>query len=297
MNVEQPELNDRDLFDPRARRSTSYPVLSKLGVWLAALAVLAGAAIATYYYWQRQMPAIAPSVKAPPSVTPPSPAVSAEPAVRYPISQAESQSQSGYTEPLPALEQSDKTLQHHAAEVFGSKAFLELFYPDEIARRLVVTIDNLPRKKLSARLLPVKPAAGPFRTTAENGGEAIAAANDQRYAPYVALATAVNTKKLVAAYRYLYPLFEEQYRALGYPTGEFNDRLIDAIDALLATPEIAGSIRLVQPKVMYQFADPNLEALSGGQKIMLRIGSNNAIAIKAKLRAIRRELTHVEGSN
>ena len=65
---------------------------------------------------------------------------------------------------------------------------------------------------------------------------------------------------------YLYPLLQEEYRTLGYPSGEFNDRLIEAIDDLLATPDVAGSIQLVQPKVMYQFANPHLEALSAGQK-------------------------------
>ena len=294
-NVERFQLTDRDLFDPRARRETPYPFLSKLGGWIAVLAILAGIAVATYYYWQRQLPTIAPSATAPPAQTSPTPVPRTESAARYPIPKAELQS--GYTEPLPTLEQSDKALKNHAAELFGSKAFQALFYPDEIVRRLVVTVDNLPRKKLSAQLLPIKPAAGPFLTTAERGGEAIAAANDQRYAPYVALATTVDAKQLVAAYIYVYPLLQEEYRSLGYPSGEFNDRLIDAIDDLLATPDIAGSILLVQPKVMYQFADPHLEALSAGQKVMLRVGSQNAILIKTKLRAIRRELTHSAGVN
>ncbi len=294
-NVERFQLTDRDLFDPRARRKTPYPFLSKLGGWIAVLAILAGIALATYYYWRRQLPTIAPSATAPPAQTSPTPVQRTESAARYPIPKAEPQS--GYTEPLPTLEQSDKALKNHAAELFGSKAFQALFYPDEIVRRIVVTVDNLPRKKLSAQLLPIKPAAGPFLTTAERGGEAIAAANDQRYAPYVALATTVDAKQLVAAYIYVYPLLQEEYRSLGYPSGEFNDRLIDAIDDLLATPDIAGSILLVQPKVMYQFADPHLEALSAGQKVMLRLGSQNAILIKTKLRAIRRELTHSAGAN
>jgi hypothetical protein len=42
---------------------------------------------------------------------------------------------------------------------------------------------------------------------------------------------------------------------------------------------------------LYQFADPNLEDLSAGQKIMIRLGSENAARIKARLRDVRRELT------
>jgi hypothetical protein len=77
---------------------------------------------------------------------------------------------------------------------------------------------------------------------------------------------------------------------LGYPSGYFNDRLIAAIDTLLATPEIPGPIKLAQPKVLYEFADPDLETLPAGQKAMLRMGSENAAKAKAKLREVRGEL-------
>jgi len=49
----------------------------------------------------------------------------------------------------------------------------------------------------------------------------------------------------------------------------------------------------VQPKVFYEYADPKLEVLSAGQKILLRMGSANAEQIKAKLREIRQALTRV----
>jgi hypothetical protein len=42
---------------------------------------------------------------------------------------------------------------------------------------------------------------------------------------------------------------------------------------------------------MYEFADPALEARSAGQKIMIRMGSENAAIVKAKLREIRHEVT------
>jgi hypothetical protein len=62
---------------------------------------------------------------------------------------------------------------------------------------------------------------------------------------------------------------------------------VEVIDHLLATPEAPGPIRLAQPKVLYEFADPALEELSAGQKMMLRIGKGNRERIKAKLREIR----------
>jgi hypothetical protein len=64
-----------------------------------------------------------------------------------------------------------------------------------------------------------------------------------------------------------------------------------ALDNLLDAPDINEPIKLVQPKVMYEFADPALEARSAGQKIMIRMGSENAAKVKAKLREIRHEVT------
>jgi hypothetical protein len=65
------------------------------------------------------------------------------------------------------------------------------------------------------------------------------------------------------------------------------DRVVEVIDHLLATPEIEEPLRLIQPRVLYEFADPKLQKLSGGQKILLRMGPANLRKLKAKLREIR----------
>ena len=66
--------------------------------------------------------------------------------------------------------------------------------------------------------------------------------------------------------------------------------MIEVIDHLLATPDVADPVQLVQPRVMYQYADPRLEALSAGQKWLIRMGAANAAIIKMKLRELRTEL-------
>ena len=65
------------------------------------------------------------------------------------------------------------------------------------------------------------------------------------------------------------------------------DRVVEVIDHLLVTPEIEEPLRLIQPRVLYEFADPKLQKLSGGQKILLRMGPANLRKLKAKLREIR----------
>jgi hypothetical protein len=42
---------------------------------------------------------------------------------------------------------------------------------------------------------------------------------------------------------------------------------------------------------MFEYEDPDLEARSYGQKALIRMGSDNAAALKAKLRRFREAIT------
>jgi len=63
------------------------------------------------------------------------------------------------------------------------------------------------------------------------------------------------------------------------------------IDHLLATPEPAAPLAVLQPRVLYEFANPDLEARSAGQKALLRMGPENERLVKAKLREFRGAIT------
>lgn len=255
----------------------------KKTMWLVVLLVLGGIA-AGFYYWQisQEEPPPPPPVAAPPPAPPPPP----EPQIRHPIKEA-----APSEKPLPTLETSDDTMVEALTGFFGQKAVQEFFDVKEVVRRFVVTVDNLPRPKVPLRYRLFKPVAEQFLATGQDENYLTNPDNYQRYKPYVLLAYAVDAKKLVAVYTRLYPLFQQEYVNLGYPKGYFNDRLVEAIDDLLAAPEIPGRVKLVRPKVMYLFADPSLEELSAGQKIMIRMGVENATRIKARLREVRQELT------
>jgi hypothetical protein len=245
----------------------------------ALLALLAAVALWSVVWQPRSTPVYKPAA----STAPPSPPVVQDaPAARYPI-EAEAVA-------LPPLDSSDGSMLTALLGVFGGRlsAYLE---PRDLVRNFVVTIDNLPRRTLPAQRSPLRPAPGMFVTTNAGQGLVIADANAQRYAPYVQLFEHVETARIVAFYVRHYPLFQQAYRELGYPAGHFNDRLVEAIDLLLATPEAGARLRVVQPKVFFEYADRDLEALPSGQKLMLRIGPENSVVVKRKLREIRELLT------
>ena len=193
--------------------------------------------------------------------------------------------------PLPVLSESTPTIAEALTGLFGAESLGALFHADEIIRRLVVTVDNLPADKLPRQRLLVKRAAGPFLVAGDEHDRVISADNAARYAPYVRLAASADVKQWVDVYVRFYPLFQSAYAELGKPNAYFNDRLIEVIDHLLDTPVVQEPIRLVQPKVFYLYADAELEALSAGQKILLRMGGANAEMIKTRLRELRAALT------
>lgn len=269
-------------------RNDGPPVQNRVTKIIAiALAVAVGGGLAAYYYFAyepappaAQAPALQPAPPAPE-------AAAAAPAIRHPVPESASAAA------LPDLYASDTAMQDTLAGLFGRESVARFFYLDDIVRRFVATVDNLPRKTVAARLMPVKPVPGAFAVTVTGDTFEIGADNALRYRPYLLVLEAVEAKRLVAAYAHFYPLFQVAYQELGYPDRYFNDRLVEAIDDLLAAPDIAAP-QLVQPKVLYQFADAELEARSSGQKMLIRMGPGNAARVKDKLRAIRTELTQLQ---
>ena len=180
---------------------------------------------------------------------------------------------------LPSLDNSDALIREKLVDLMGRVPFTELVLPAALVRRIVATVDNLPRETAPRRVIPLAPVPGAFDPS-----------NFDRYAPYVRVIEAIDEKALVADYARAYPLFQQAYVELGYPGRQFNDRLLAAIDDLLSAPELDAPLELVRPRVVYEFASPDLETRSAGQKIMLRIGPANAARVKAKLLLVRREI-------
>lgn len=287
--MERVEPLDRDHdfarpIDPRRRRSTRRNV-----VWL--LVILVALIVAGALVWRSTH---APEVvSAPPQAAAPQPATPAPDttAPKYPI-EAASTAPPAPAETLPAVADSDAALQDAMAAVFNGVPLDRIFHLQAIVPRFVATIDNLPRQTVALSKMPVKPIGGSVETTTTTDGHTLLRAdNAERYTPYLRLMEQASTQKLVQTYVHFYPLFQKAYQDLGYPKGYFNDRLIEVIDHLLAAPDVPAPIALTQPKVLFEFADPSLEQLSAGQKMMIRIGPVNESRVKAKLADIRHALT------
>jgi hypothetical protein len=249
--------------------------------WVAAAIAVVGASVgAVLYFGQRgEAPPPKPAVAAAPP-----PVAAEEPAIRHPVPE------SATAERLPPLAESDAPVQGALTDLFGNESVQKFVVPEELIRHFVVTVDNLAEPKVAQRLRPVRPTPGMFAAGGTDEEPVLDPANYTRYEPLMKLLRTTDTQRLVATYTRYYPLLQDAYASLGHPPQYFNDRMIEVIDHLLATPDVPGPIKLTRPGVLYEYADPKIEALSAGQKLLIRMGPENAAATKAKLQELRAAL-------
>jgi len=251
-----------------------------------------------YWYQQRQQPPVISSAPAVVEAPPPPAAAPSAPAIRNPIDQ----SLAAASAPPPPPADPQTAWRQGLTELLGQSAVLRFVLTDDFSQRLVVTVDNLARPHAAPRLWPVHPTPGRFSVSGDGELRNIAAENAGRYTPLVTIISAVDARQAATLYVRMYPQLQKAYEDLGYPGRYFNDRVVEVIDHLLDTPEpaaagpliqlteVKGSVPSTQPWLRYEFADPELQALSSGQRILLRVGSTHRQALKSKLAELRKLL-------
>lgn len=283
--------DDMDLRADRERPPEPAPdrtVAVLLGI--SAFVLLA---VLLLWLWSTRSEPPSPVAPAPqvqhPTEPPPSPKVSVTPQIQHPVPSVE--------QPLAAAD-----VPGALADLLGAKAAASFLQTDNFPRRFAATVDSLAREHSPPAMWPVLPTPGRFTVEERPEGTVISPENAARYTPVVLLAGTVDVPAAVRLYRRMYPLLQQAQRDLGMGDQYLNDRLFALIDLLLATPEapeaprvelvqVRGPVPSLQPWVRYQFVDPELEALTAGQKILVRVGPVNQRRLKAKLVELRKELS------
>ena len=179
-------------------------------------------------------------------------------------------------QPLPTLAESDPEVLGEAKAL--SPALEALLIPEFVLSRIVTTIDALDGARVAPPMRPTTSVPGRFTVLEADGQAVISPQNAERYAPFVAL------------YVRYYPLLQEAYLGLGEGDERFNDRVVQVLDHLLATPEPVGLLEVRQEEANYVFVDPELEALSVGQKALLRLSQEDRTTVKDRIRDLRNAL-------
>lgn len=226
----------------------------------------------------------AAKVPTPPTTSTPTPKPAPESNVRHPVPPPSARA--------PAL------LPHEvnaaAQGLLGPRAMARHLWVDPLVQRFVNTVDGLGRAQPPSSQWLLQPAPGTLRLTQRRGQTVLASANAQRYQASVAWLSRLNTAQALRLYQRLYPLLQQAYVESGHAGQHFNDRFVEVLDQMLATPTPRGPLRLVPTatphadgRPRYEFADPALAALSTGQKALLRLSPEQARQLKAQMRALR----------
>jgi hypothetical protein len=192
-------------------------------------------------------------------------------------------------EPQP-LDISDGTVKTKLLKLSDYDSFARLIIDDALLERFVVMTNALAEEQVSGSNRVLVQPDKPFRTYQQAEKQWIDPASYKRYTPYVDVLASLDTQSLLQLYAEYKPAIDGIFAEISNPSATFNEKLKQAIDILLDTPEIPMPVEVYTDSVMFKFADSNLESLSTPQKQLLRTGPENMRRIKAKLREIKEAL-------
>jgi hypothetical protein len=282
--------------DPQDRRvETTRPRGPSRGIILAAVAVIAAVA---WYMFGGQPEEPPPAPPEPPQIAPepvtPKPAAELPPAPDIPEPQPapepppEVQEPVVPPEPPPTLEGSDEELRLRLGAATDSPLVATAAGKDQLVERLAGSIDSLSQGVPAYKALPLPPPPGKFAVAPAGSKLVLDPVNFQRYDAHAQMIEGLDTELLVSTFHRFRPLLEEAYAGLGHEAEDFDNAVIRFLDQVLATQPLDGAAELVKSEAVYKYADPELEARSELQKLLMRMGPENLERVQnqaANLRA------------
>ncbi len=191
---------------------------------------------------------------------------------------------------VPPLDASDEVVRSLAETLSEHPRLAAWVAPDNLVRRFVAAVVDVangesPRPHVG-HLAPERA----FGVREREGALLIDSGSFGRYDTFTTVVDSLDEETALELHRQLKPLFDEAYRDLGYPGGNFDAALAKAIDRVLQAPIPAGNLSVRRRVSTYRFADPDLEALGPVEKHLIRMGPANARRVQAKLRDLRAAL-------
>jgi hypothetical protein len=190
------------------------------------------------------------------------------------------------SEPLPSLDASDAFLRTAAREISRHPSFARWLAQEDLIRLFAVSVDNIAEGLTPRKHLPFLRPQAKFLVSGSGPDLRVDPSGYRRYDRIADVVSSLDAEGCAALYFRVKPLIQRSYHEMGYPGLDFDDRLGQAIAEVLAIPVAPEAPALVEEVLRYEFADPELEALSDAQKHLLRMGPRNVQRIQHKLREL-----------
>jgi hypothetical protein len=191
---------------------------------------------------------------------------------------------------LPSLDASDALVRELAAALTSHPLLGAWLGQQDLVRLAVVVVDNVANGESPRAHLRFLEPKKPFAVAQRAARLVIDPASYGRYDFFAEGVASLDTPACAELVRRLLPLAEAAYRELGHPQGGFLAALRKAIDALVAVPALDGEVEVRATRkgnvLVYQYADPKLEALTPPQKHLMKMGPANVRRIQGRLREL-----------
>ena len=200
-----------------------------------------------------------------------------------------SESEKTLSEPpeiAPKAENLDQKLSEKSKQWWPGQSLDSVISFKDFAHKFALFLQNAGGEEIPLEKTPFLSPAGALQVEKQGDETLLSEKNYQRYNVFVEVVQKAPAEAIFRFYRAAQPLLQESLKELG-SQGSVDKLLVEAIDVAVATPEIKVPLRLKSQSVHYQFEDPELEALPGIQKLLIRMGPTHAHAVKAKLKEFR----------
>lgn len=155
-----------------------------------------------------------------------------------------------------------------------------------LVRKLAVLADGVGRGEWPRKPIDFMKPPGRFDVIEKDGRLYADPRNAARFDAAIDLLESIDPDSAARTLDLLGPLLDAALRELG-ATDDGRTTMIESIDTILETPEVQGEYELVRPKVLYVYADPEIESRPPLEKQLLRLGPNNALRVKKYLGRLR----------
>ena len=192
---------------------------------------------------------------------------------------------------LPPLNESDSFVTQQLQAMESPTPLTDFLASSQLVRKGVMLVDNMSRGGIPPRDRPLQGLTEEIQVR-QIGEErwVMEESSYRRFDNVVNAFSIIETEQMLALYERAAPLLEEAYAELGYPDRQFNEALLQAITQVLNASIPEGPFELRLPSVHYEFADARLESLSRVEKVLIRMGPDNARKVKEKLQSVRQGL-------
>ena len=182
---------------------------------------------------------------------------------------------------LPSLATSDAMLRELVAELSRHPMLARLLATRGLVRSITLAVVQIGDGRTPAQPLAVLRPPTRLDVSATTGQ--VDASSFVRWESVVGALQSLPARDCAQVYVNVKPLFDEAYRELGYPDGDFDQAIAKAIRMLQATPEHTGGLTLLRRDGYFEHEDPALRSLPPVQKQLLLMGPENRARILAWL--------------